>query len=159
MAASPQRAEAPGRRKKPRRRRVEATPPVHPRSWPGCTQAKSARNRVLQVRRCCLVVIHQCCCMLTFPVCSPPASPPRPGRLEMETNPTASAAVTIAMVGTMQEAGVTPPPTTSTPRWAMRVKKVVMKKSTLQVCTLLHSNHLALFDLYDGITKSALLGL
>jgi hypothetical protein len=34
LAANPQRAEAPGRRKKPRRRRVEATPPDHPWSWP-----------------------------------------------------------------------------------------------------------------------------
>jgi hypothetical protein len=33
MAVSPRRAEAPEWRKKPRRRRVEATPPDHPWSW------------------------------------------------------------------------------------------------------------------------------
>jgi hypothetical protein len=49
----------------------------------------------------------------------------------MGTNPMASAAVTIVVAGTALEAGVTPPPTTSTPRRAMRVKKAVMKKSTL----------------------------
>jgi hypothetical protein len=49
----------------------------------------------------------------------------------METNPAASAVVTIAVAGTAPPAGETLPPTTSTARWAMRVKKAVMKKSTL----------------------------
>jgi hypothetical protein len=69
--------------------------------------------------------------MLTFSVCSPPASPPQPEHQEMETDPAASAAVTIAVAGTAPSAGVTPPPTTRTPRQAMRVKKAVMKKSML----------------------------
>jgi hypothetical protein len=78
-----------------------------------------------------LVVIHQYCCMLAFSVCSPPASPPQPERQEMETDPAASAAVTIAVAGTAPSAGVIPPPTTRTPQRAMRVKKAVMKKSML----------------------------
>jgi hypothetical protein len=69
--------------------------------------------------------------MLTFSVCSPPASPPQPERQEMETDPAASAGVTIAMAGTVPSAGVILPPTTRTPRRAMQVKKAVMKKSTL----------------------------
>jgi hypothetical protein len=48
----------------------------------------------------------------------------------METDPAASTAVTIAVAGTTPEAGVTPPLTTSTPRWAMWMKKAVMKKLT-----------------------------
>jgi hypothetical protein len=49
----------------------------------------------------------------------------------METDPAASAGVTIAMAGTVPSAGVILPPTTRTPRRAMQVKKAVMKKSTL----------------------------
>jgi hypothetical protein len=54
----------------------------------------------------------------------------------MGTYPSASAtgSVTIAVAGTMPPADVTPPPAMSavveTP-WAMRVKKAVMKKSSL----------------------------
>jgi hypothetical protein len=40
-------------------------------------------------------------------------------------------AVTVAVAGTAQQAGETPPPTTSTPRRALRVKKAVKKKSAL----------------------------
>jgi hypothetical protein len=42
--------------------------------------------------------------------------------------------VTIAVVGTSQPAGVTPPPATSTvveKPWALRIKKAIMKKSSL----------------------------
>jgi hypothetical protein len=42
--------------------------------------------------------------------------------------------VTIAVAGTVQPAGMTPPPATSTMvdiPWALRVKKAVMKKSSL----------------------------
>jgi hypothetical protein len=51
------------------------------------------------------------------------------------TDPSTSVGVvTIAMAGTVQPAGMTPPPATSTvveiPR-ALRVKKAVMKKSSL----------------------------
>ncbi|XP_025798665.1 transcription initiation factor TFIID subunit 11-like [Panicum hallii] len=66
----------------------------------------------------------------------PLASPPEPEREEVETDPSVSAtgAVTIAMAGTVPPAGVTPPPATNTmvetPR-ALRVKKAVMKKSSL----------------------------
>jgi hypothetical protein len=49
----------------------------------------------------------------------------------METDPAASAAVTIAVASTALSAGVTLPLTMRTPRRAMRVKKAVMKKSTL----------------------------
>jgi hypothetical protein len=52
----------------------------------------------------------------------------------MDPSTTSAGVVTIAMVVTAQQAGVTPPPATSTvvetPR-ALRVKKVVMKKSSL----------------------------
>jgi hypothetical protein len=49
----------------------------------------------------------------------------------METDSAASTAVTIAATGTAPSAGVIPPPTTRTLQRAMRVKKVIMKKSTL----------------------------
>jgi hypothetical protein len=83
-----------------------------------------------------LFFIHQYCCTLTLSACSPPASPLEPERQEMGTDPAASAigSVTIAVVGTAPPAGVTPPPATSTmvgtPQ-AMRVKKAVMKRSSL----------------------------
>jgi hypothetical protein len=47
---------------------------------------------------------------------------------------TSTGVVTIAVVGTMQPAGVTPSPATNTVveiPWALRVKKAVMKKSSL----------------------------
>jgi hypothetical protein len=82
--------------------------------------------------------------MLTVSICSPPAFP-EPGREEVGTGPSASAtgadpsasatgAVTIAVAGTAPPAGVTPLPAMGTMvemPWAMRVKKAVMKKSSL----------------------------
>jgi hypothetical protein len=74
--------------------------------------------------------------MLTLSICSPPDSPPDPEREEVGTDPSASATgvVTIAVAGTAPPAGVTLPPAMSTvvetPR-ALRVKKAVMKKSSL----------------------------
>jgi hypothetical protein len=52
------------------------------------------------------------------------------------TDPSASTtgAVTVAVAGTAPPAGVTPPPAMSTvveTPWALRVKKAVMKKSSL----------------------------
>jgi hypothetical protein len=49
----------------------------------------------------------------------------------VETDPASYATVIVAAAGTAPSAGVTPPPATSTPRRAMRVKKAVMKKLTL----------------------------
>jgi hypothetical protein len=92
---------------------------------------------------------------LSFVFCSPSASPPDPKRQKVVgtefagndvpaddatetagTDPSTTSAgmVTIAVVGTAQPAGVTPPPAMSTvaeiPR-ALRIKKAVMKKSSL----------------------------
>jgi hypothetical protein len=47
---------------------------------------------------------------------------------------TSTGMVTIAVAGTLQSAGVTPPPATSTvliKPWALRLKKSAMKKSSL----------------------------
>jgi hypothetical protein len=82
--------------------------------------------------------------MLTVSICSPSASP-EPKHEEVGTDPSASAtgagpsasatgAVTIAVAGTTPAAGVTPLPATGTvveTLQAMRVKKAVMKKSSL----------------------------
>jgi hypothetical protein len=57
--------------------------------------------------------------------------PPRTELEEVEIDPASSVTMTIAVAGTAPSAGVTPPQATSTPRRAMRVKKAVMKKSTL----------------------------
>jgi hypothetical protein len=91
--------------------------------------------------------------MLTLSFCSLPTSPPEPEREEVGTDPSASAigavtvavvgtdpsasvtgAVTVAVAGTTPPAGVTPPPATSTvveTTRALRVKKAIMKKSSL----------------------------
>jgi hypothetical protein len=87
--------------------------------------------------------------------CSPSASPPDPKRQEVvgtefvgndvpaddaaetagtDPSTTSAGTVTIVVVGTVQPAGVTPPPATSTmveiPQ-ALRIKKAFMKKSSL----------------------------
>jgi hypothetical protein len=84
----------------------------------------------------CWIVKYWYCCTLTLPICNPPASPPEPEHQEVGTDPSVSAtgAVTIVVAGTAPPADVTPPPATSTvdktPQ-ALRVKKAVMKKSSL----------------------------
>jgi hypothetical protein len=64
-------------------------------------------------------------------MCSLPTLPPGAGPEEVETGLSATAAVTIAVVGAAQSADQTPPPATGTPRRALRVKKATKKKSTL----------------------------
>jgi hypothetical protein len=68
---------------------------------------------------------------MTVSTCSLPALPPEIGPEEVETGPSAVAAVTIAVAGTAQSADQAPPPATGTPRQAVRVKKAVKKKSKL----------------------------
>jgi hypothetical protein len=69
--------------------------------------------------------------MLTMSSCSPSASSSRAEHEEEGTAPSAAAAVTVAVAGTVPQAGETPPPAMGTPRRALRVKKAVKKKSTL----------------------------
>jgi hypothetical protein len=49
----------------------------------------------------------------------------------MGIDPSAAVAVTIVMAGNTPSTDQTPPPTTETPRRALRVKKAIKKKSTL----------------------------
>jgi hypothetical protein len=63
--------------------------------------------------------------------CSPSTSLARAGPKEEETSPTAATAITIAVAGTMPQAGETPLPVTGTPRRAVRMKKAIKKKSVL----------------------------
>jgi hypothetical protein len=54
----------------------------------------------------------------------------------MDPSTTSAGMVTIVVAGTVQSAGVSPPLATSTMveiPWALRIKKAVMKKSSLSV--------------------------
>jgi hypothetical protein len=74
--------------------------------------------------------------MLTLSFCSLSTSSPDPKRQEVGTDPstTSTGTVTIAVAGTAQSTGVSPLPAMSNVvevPWALRVKKAVMKKSSL----------------------------